>query len=86
YKQIINSKGDLRKVKELFPEGTPNGFNWRDYSILRIPYDVLPRGFMDEGNVARSKASVHSGIFNMEWGAVFVTDSNGFFKRSLIES
>ncbi|WP_323152065.1 hypothetical protein, partial [Pseudomonas glycinae] len=22
----------------------------------------------------------------MEWGAVFVTDSNGFFKRSLIES
>lgn len=86
YKQIINSKGDFRKVKELFPEGAPDGFNWRDYSILRIPYDVLPRGFMDEGNVARSKASVHSGIFNMEWGAVFVTDSNGFFKRSLIES
>jgi hypothetical protein len=86
YKQIIASKGDPRRVRELFPEGVPEGFNWKDYSVIRIPYEVLPKGFMDEGNVARSKASVHSGIFNMEWGAVFVTDSNGFFKRSLIES
>ena len=75
YKQIVSSKGDARKVKELFPEGVPDGFNWRDYSILRIPYDVLPRGFMDEGNVARSKASVHSGIFNMEWGACQTSDT-----------
>jgi len=86
YKQIINSKGDPRRVREIFPEGVPDGFNWRDYSVIRIPYEVLPKGFMDEGNIARSKASVHSGIFNMEWGAIFVTDSNGFFKRSLIES
>jgi hypothetical protein len=86
YKQIIHSKGDPRKIREIFPDGATDGFNWKDYSILRIPYDVLPKGFMDEGNVARSKASVHSGIFNMEWGAIFVTDSQGFFKRSLIES
>ena len=86
YKQIINSKGDPRRVREIFPEGVPDGFNWRDYSVIRIPYEVLPKGFMDEGNVARSKASVHSGIFQMEWCAIFVTDSNGFFKRSLIES
>ncbi len=86
YKQIINSKGDPRRIREIFPEGVPDGFNWRDYSVIRIPYEVLPKGFMDEGNVARSKASVHSGIFQMEWCAIFVTDSNGFFKRSLIES
>lgn len=86
YKQIINSKGDQRRVREIFPEGVPDGFNWKDYSVIRIPYEVLPKGFMDEGNVARSKASVHSGIFQMEWCAIFVTDSNGFFKRSLIES
>jgi hypothetical protein len=86
YKQIINSKGDPRRVREIFPEGVPDGFNWKDYSVIRIPYEVLPKGFMDEGNVARSKASVHSGIFQMEWCGIFVTDSNGFFKRSLIES
>lgn len=86
YKQIIKSKGSLKRVKEIFPDGAPDGFDWRHYSIMRIPYDVLPKGFMDEGNIARSKASVHSGIFNMEMGAVFVTDSQGFFKRSLLES
>ena len=86
YKQIINSRGDSRRVREIFPEGVPDGFNWKDYSVIRLPYEALPKGFMDEGNVARSKASVHSGIFMMEWQAIFVTDSNGFFKRSLIES
>ena len=30
--------------------------------------------------------SVHSGIYNMEYAACFVNDSEGFFKRSLIES
>ena len=41
---------------------------------------------MDASKVARSKATVHTGIYQMEFGACFSTDSNGFFKRSLIES
>ena len=41
---------------------------------------------MDDGQVARSRATVHAGIFQMEYGACFTTDSQGFFKRSLIES
>ena len=40
---------------------------------------------MDEGQVSRARATVHSGIFQMEYGACFTTDSQGFFKRSLIE-
>ena len=41
---------------------------------------------MDDAQVARSRATVHSGIYEMEFGACFSSDSNGFFKRSLIES
>jgi len=41
---------------------------------------------MDDAQVARSRATVHSGIYEMEFGACFSTDSHGFFKRSLIES
>ena len=41
---------------------------------------------MDEGQVARAKATIHSGIFKMEYGACFTTDSQGFFKRSLLEA
>jgi hypothetical protein len=41
---------------------------------------------MDADQVARSKATVHAGIYQMEYGACFTRDSQGFFKRSLIES
>lgn len=86
WKEIINSKGQKSKLEELFGGEVPEEFNWQDYSIIRIPYELLPKGFMDEGQVARSKATIHSGIYQMEFGACFSTDSQGFFKRSLIES
>jgi len=87
WKSIIKSKGDPHKLKEIFgEEEIPESFNWKDYSIMRVPVDLIPKGFMDDAQVARSKATVHNGIYLMEFGACFCTDSSGFFKRSLIES
>ena len=87
WKSIISSRGDIRKLGEIFGDhDVPKDFNWRDYSIMRIPVELLPEGFMDTAQVARSKATVHSGIFDMEYSACFSSDSRGFFKRSLIES
>ena len=88
WKTIIETKGDLKKISNnvFNGEDVPGSFKWDDYSIIRIPVDLVPRGFMDEGQIARSKATVHNGIFLMEFGAVFTKDSQGFFKRSLIES
>lgn len=88
WKTIIETKGDLKAISNNVFNGEtiPPSFNWKDYSIIRIPVDLIPRGFMDEGQIARSKATVHNGIFLMEFGAVFTKDSQGFFKRSLIES
>ena len=51
-----------------------------------MPVTSLPEGFMDDGQIERARATVHSGIFQMEYGACFTTDSQGFFKRSLIEN
>lgn len=85
YKAIIESRGDPRKIGEIFNGQVPENFNWRDYSIIRIPYNLLPPGFMDEKQVTRSRAMVHSGIFSMEFCSVFCSDSEGFFRRSLIE-
>lgn len=86
--KIINSKGDEKRLKEVFgdEDEPPKDFSWKDYSIIRIPYELLPEGFMDAAQVARSKATIHNGIYQMEYGAVFTSDSQGFFKRSLIES
>ena len=86
YKSIIESKGDKNKLSELFNGEVPENFNWRDYSIIRIPYELIPKGFMDDKQVARAKATIHTGIYNMEYAACFTADSDGFFKRSLIES
>lgn len=86
WKQIIESKGNSDKLKLLFKEGiVPDDFDWRDYSILRIPVELIPDGFMDKSMIARSKATVHSGVYLCEFGACFTKDSCGFFKRSTIE-
>jgi len=86
WKSIIKSKGDANMLREIFGEDPPENFDWKQYSIIRIPYELLPKGFMDADQVARSKATVHTGIYQMEYGACFTRDSQGFFKRSLVES
>lgn len=86
YKAIVNSKGDPNLLKDVFGEEPSPDFDWTEYSVIRIPVFKLPDGFMDEGQISRAKATIHSGIYNMEYGACFTTDSQGFFKRSLLES
>jgi len=87
WKAIIKSQGNPAKLREVFGgEDYPETFDWTQYSIIRMPYELLPKGFMDADQVARSKATVHTGIYQMEYGACFTRDSQGFFKRSLIES
>jgi hypothetical protein len=86
YKAIIESQGDVRKLEDLFKGEVPSNFNWKDYSIIRIPYELIPKGFMDDKQVSRARATIHTGIYNMEYAACFTADSDGFFKRSLIEA
>lgn len=86
YKTIINSKGDKHQLEEIFKGDVPDSFNWKDYSIIRIPYELIPKGFMDDKQVSRARATIHTGIYNMEYAACFTEDSDGFFRRSLIES
>ena len=86
YKAIIESQGEKKKLEEIFSGEVPDDFDWTKYSIIRIPYHKLPPGFMDDTQVSRAKATIHSSIYQMEYGACFCTDSDGFFRRSLIES
>lgn len=86
YRDIIKSRGDSEKLKRIFGnDAPPRGFNHKDFSIIRLPVDLLPEGFMDDAQIARAKATVHNGIYQMEYGAVFSSDSKGFFPRSIIE-
>ena len=83
---IIASKGDPKKLQQVLgDDAVLKGFDWRDYAILRVPYDSLPPGFLDDGIIAQAKATLHTNQFLMELCAVFPEDSNGFFRRSVIE-
>ena len=91
YKSTIMTKGDFKQAAEdagdeldKVPEYMKR-LDWKAFSIVRIPYELIPEGFMDDQQVARSRATMHNGIYQMEYGACFTSDSQGFFKRSLIE-
>ena len=86
YKAFIESRGDKKKLEVIFDGPVPEGFDHRDFSIVRIPVDLLPRGFMDDKQISSAKATLSKSNYMIEFGASFATDSEGFFKRSLIES
>jgi len=96
WKEIIETRGDKKKLVAILNKSNkdanldensiPEDFKWDDYSIIRMPYEMIPEGFMDAAQVARSKASIQYGTYLNEYAAVFSTDSNGFYKRSLIEA
>ena len=86
YHAIISSKGNRDKLREVYQDEIPEDFDHRDYSIIRIPYELMPKGMMDDKVVARAKATLGKSEYSNEYGAAFSDDSGGFFKRSVIDS
>lgn len=86
WREIIKSQGDPNKLEEIFPEGAPDEFDYKDYCVIRLPYQLAPHGFMDQANIARSKVTLNKSLFDLEFNACFSKDSSGFFKATLIES
>lgn len=58
--------------------------DYRDYAIVQIPYYGLPKSFMDEKQISQAQATMPKALFEMEYCCIFPTDSDGFFKRSMI--
>jgi hypothetical protein len=75
YKEIIQSKGDKKILEGIFRGEVPGDFDWKQYSIFRIPWHVIPKGFMDETQIYQAKATIkHSSIYQMEYGACLDKD------------
>lgn len=83
YKDIIEGRG--KNLVEQFGEVGAN-LDYRDFCIIRVPFELCPAGFMDEKIVARSRSTMHKEFYEAEFGCCPISDSMGFFKRSLIES
>lgn len=56
------------------------------YAVFRVPYWLLPEGFLDSDSIESSKQQMSSLEFRMEYEAAFIPDTDAFYKASLLES
>lgn len=90
YLEIIknyNNRDKLRSIMggEVTDEELEN-LDPRKFCTIKVPSQYLPNGFMDETIIAQGRATMTKAHFEMEFGAVFYADSDGFYPRSLIDA
>lgn len=56
-----------------------------EYMVWQVPHWDLPEGFLDKKNIAEAKRIMTSHEYSMEYEAAMVSDSEGFFKASLLD-
>lgn len=87
YKTMIQSGGDPKILKQEFPDmQLPDIIRPRDYAVIRLPYDQLPEGMIDQAILSQGQATMDPQIFGMEYSAVFPSDSEGFYLASQLNS
>ena len=101
YKGYIESQGDVKKLKTLLEAQHLSSYGkhrnileedlqsakktWHEYMICQIPHDALPDGFLDSNIISSDKAQYSKVRFDMEYRAIFPSDSDGFIKRTWID-
>lgn len=56
------------------------------YAVFRVPYWLLPDGFLDKKAIEAAKREMSSLEFRMEYEAAFIPDTDAFYKASLLEA
>ena len=56
------------------------------YKVHQVPYNLLPEGFLDKNNIDEAKRVMSGFEFRMEYEADMISDSEGFFKATILEN
>ena len=56
------------------------------YAVHQVPHWDLPEGFLDKNNIDEARRVMSNAEFKMEYEAAMISDSEGFFKASLLEA
>jgi len=89
-KMIMTSSGFFKfnhmwnRMRQYWKAMREEGPNSR-YVVHQVPYQLLPEGFMDAQNIKSASRDMSTITFMMEYEAAMVSDSDGFFKASLLE-
>lgn len=73
-------KDHWRQMKEAELNGEES-----PYCVWQIPYWDLPVGFLDTHNIEEARRIMSNSEFRMEYEAAMISDSEGFFKASLLD-
>lgn len=90
-KMIMTSSGYFKfnhmwhRMKSYWRAMSEEGQNTK-YAVHQIPYQLLPAAFLDEENIKEAKRTMSRIEFTMEYEATMVSDSDGFFKASMLEA
>lgn len=77
YKQIIESRGDSKLLGNVDVGLDETAvLDHEDFSVIRIPYNLLPPAFMDAGSIASSRATMNASAFLCEYGACLGPNTN----------
>jgi hypothetical protein len=85
WKSYIEVRNDPERYRRLIGREMGPDFDSGDYMVMRIPAEMLPAGFMDSKTLDRLRSSITAANYLMEVGACFCDDSDGFFRRALVE-
>ena len=56
------------------------------YAVYRVPFTLLPEGFLDQKSIEAAQREMSSLEFRMEYEAAFIPDTDAFYKASLLEA
>jgi hypothetical protein len=90
-KMIMTSSGFYkfnhmwRRMKDHWDQMEQHGES-SQYKVWQVPYWDLPEGFLDRNNIMEAKRIMSDAEFRMEYEAAMISDSEGFFKASVLEA
>jgi hypothetical protein len=74
-----------RRMKDHWRQMEEHG-DKSQYRVWQVPHWDLPPGFLDKNNIAEAKRIMSDAEFRMEYEAAMISDSEGFFKASILEN
>jgi hypothetical protein len=90
YIRIIKTRGDKQAIKSLFgidsEDVNVDMFDWRDFGIITLPYEFMPKGFMDDTIITNARINMPEEVFDMEYRCKFLSDTKGFIPMSMIKN
>lgn len=88
YLNIISCRNDKKKLKSIMGDEVTDeelgSIDTNEFCVVQVPYNYVP--ILDESMLSQARATMTEAQFQMEYGAKFWADSDGFIPMSLLHA